>query len=254
MEYLKISPEAELIFQVAAGSSSVRQTMNLTNMVDQSIAFKVKTTAPRLFSVRPSSGVLEKKQILSVLVMLQTKDEIDYKRKEKFLIQCIKIPAKYENLDPDQMSLKISELWTQSEQNSTAVNKDLDILQKKLKCVVLPPSSEDASLSLKPAQESVREGFFITAETSANADAFGFKPTIPAISESLSKGIDHLIYKTEIHSRHQLSIRYRRIRHCQKIKKPRRKEFPPVNQPSKVISLMHPSKFKHFRQHVTHIK
>jgi hypothetical protein len=58
MESLVVSPDSELVFAISTGQSQIKQTMLLDNQLNTAVAFKVKTTAPKLFSVRPSSGVL----------------------------------------------------------------------------------------------------------------------------------------------------------------------------------------------------
>lgn len=40
--------------------------MKLTNPIDKKVCFKIKTTAPKKYCVRPNSGVLDPKSIVDV--------------------------------------------------------------------------------------------------------------------------------------------------------------------------------------------
>lgn len=44
----------------------VKQNIRITNTHDQSVAFKVKTTAPRLYCVRPNSDIIPPKGTVDV--------------------------------------------------------------------------------------------------------------------------------------------------------------------------------------------
>lgn len=84
---LKIEPSSELDFFgpfVAVQLS----TITLTNPTDELITFKVKTTVPKRYCVRPSCGVVEPSETVNVTVMLQPFDcENSEKNKHKFMIQ-----------------------------------------------------------------------------------------------------------------------------------------------------------------------
>ncbi|VUZ53948.1 unnamed protein product [Hymenolepis diminuta] len=84
---LKIEPSTELDFFgpfVAVQSS----TITLTNPTDEKITFKVKTTVPKRYCVRPSCGIVEPSETVNVTVMLQPFDcDGAEKNKHKFMIQ-----------------------------------------------------------------------------------------------------------------------------------------------------------------------
>ncbi|CAN6235871.1 unnamed protein product [Urochloa humidicola] len=67
--------------------------MQLTNRTDQFVAFKVKTTNPRKYSVRHSCGILLPRGSCSVTVTMQAPVEMlsDYHCKDKFLVQSIAV-------------------------------------------------------------------------------------------------------------------------------------------------------------------
>ena len=50
MEYLRVEPAAELVFQIIDAQNSVKQTITVANDHNElHLAFKVKTTAPKHF-------------------------------------------------------------------------------------------------------------------------------------------------------------------------------------------------------------
>lgn len=130
---MELVPDTELVFSKPLAGNA-KQTLTVTNSnADAAIAFKVKTTSPKQFCVRPNAGRLNPGESCEVLVILQTKDgaPVDLKKKDKFLIQAIK-------LDP---SLNISDAWTQADQiKKSSPDASHDIIQeKKLKCVYVFP-------------------------------------------------------------------------------------------------------------------
>jgi hypothetical protein len=68
--------------------------MTLQNPSDARIAFKVKTTSPKKYSVRPSSGIVEPGSSKEVQVIMQPQKEMPAsfaECKDKFLVQCISL-------------------------------------------------------------------------------------------------------------------------------------------------------------------
>ncbi|CAI9103636.1 OLC1v1002159C1 [Oldenlandia corymbosa var. corymbosa] len=70
-------------------------SMQLTNRTDQYVAFKVKTTNPRKYSVRPNSGVIQPGSVTNVTVNMQALKEMpaDMQCKDKFLVQSVIVPG-----------------------------------------------------------------------------------------------------------------------------------------------------------------
>jgi hypothetical protein len=70
--------------------------MTLSNPTSDRVAFKVKTTSPKKYCVRPSSGFVDANSTVDVLVILQAQKELPPSFtdcKDKFLVQCVKAPA-----------------------------------------------------------------------------------------------------------------------------------------------------------------
>ncbi|KAI9737794.1 MAG: phosphatidylinositol-binding protein scs2 [Cirrosporium novae-zelandiae] len=72
----------------------VSQTLHLHNPTEEPLAFKVKTTAPKQYCVRPNSGRIEAGRDVEVQVLLQAMKEDpppDAKCRDKFLVQSVPI-------------------------------------------------------------------------------------------------------------------------------------------------------------------
>ncbi|KAF9267348.1 VAMP-associated protein [Marasmius fiardii PR-910] len=112
----------------------VKKTLTITNPNDQPVAFKVKTTAPKLYCVRPNSGRVEPGQSTEVAVMLQPLKEeppLNAKCKDKFLIQSTLIT-------PEKAQKPLAEMWSSTD----SANEADAVHQQKLKVVYLPPEGQ----------------------------------------------------------------------------------------------------------------
>ncbi|KAJ3680527.1 hypothetical protein LUZ60_016805 [Juncus effusus] len=86
---LKVQPsELKMPFELHKQNSCY---MQLTNKTDQHVAFKVKTTNPKKYSVRPNTGVVQPGGSCNVTVTMLGPKEIppDYHCKDKFLVQSV---------------------------------------------------------------------------------------------------------------------------------------------------------------------
>ncbi|RKO85449.1 PapD-like protein, partial [Blyttiomyces helicus] len=97
----------------------VKQTLTVSNpRSDTPIAFKVKTTAPKQYCVRPNSGRIAPGGSCEVQVLLQAMREdppADFKCKDKFLVQSIKVPRDVMDLEGDELGRRLADLWAQAE-------------------------------------------------------------------------------------------------------------------------------------------
>jgi len=74
----------------------VSQILRLRNPNSTAVAFKVKTTAPKQYCVRPNSGTIAPGHSVEVSVVLQPMREDpppDARCKDKFLVQSVEVPA-----------------------------------------------------------------------------------------------------------------------------------------------------------------
>ncbi|KAK5127498.1 hypothetical protein LTR85_006837 [Meristemomyces frigidus] len=107
----------------------VSQVLRLHNPTSDPIAFKVKTTAPKQYCVRPNSGRIEAGQDVEVSVLLQAMKEDpppDARCRDKFLVQSVAIT-------PDKEFGNVAQVWSNIEQNAKS-----SIQEKKIRVNFLP--------------------------------------------------------------------------------------------------------------------
>ncbi|XP_022757018.1 vesicle-associated protein 1-2-like isoform X2 [Durio zibethinus] len=88
-ELLSIEPqELQFPFELR---KQISCSLNLSNKTDNYVAFKVKTTNPKKFSVRPNTGVVLPRSTCNVIVTMQAQKEapLDMQCKDKFLLQSV---------------------------------------------------------------------------------------------------------------------------------------------------------------------
>ncbi|XP_047341424.1 vesicle-associated protein 1-2 [Impatiens glandulifera] len=88
-ELISIEPE-ELQFPFEL-KKQISCSLQLTNKTDGYVAFKVKTTNPKKYCVRPNTGIVLPNSRSDVIVTMQAQKETppDMQCKDKFLIQCV---------------------------------------------------------------------------------------------------------------------------------------------------------------------
>ncbi|KAF9297613.1 phosphatidylinositol-binding protein scs2 [Mortierella antarctica] len=126
---IELDPASQLSFRRPL-TDAIKETLIIRNPTQLPIAFKVKTTAPKQYCVRPNSGRVEAGQELEVQVQMQAMKEdppADFKCKDKFLVQSVAITA-------ERAGLSLAELWPTVERDA----RD-QIREKKIRCAFLPP-------------------------------------------------------------------------------------------------------------------
>ena len=90
LEGIEITPnDLKFRFQL---NKQLLGAINVNNTTEKRVAFKIKTTAPKKYVVRPSNGVVEIRSSASVQVIMQAQKEYpaDYANcKDKFMVQTI---------------------------------------------------------------------------------------------------------------------------------------------------------------------
>lgn len=84
MPLLEMDPPVALRFLKTTDGGQVKETLKLTNKTDGHVAFKVKTTAPKAYVVRPSSGTVGPHASATVDIYLQPGGE---GQSHRFLVQ-----------------------------------------------------------------------------------------------------------------------------------------------------------------------
>uniref|UniRef100_A0A915E421 Major sperm protein n=1 Tax=Ditylenchus dipsaci TaxID=166011 RepID=A0A915E421_9BILA len=89
-QILVLDPNTELSFK-GPFTECVTSNLRLTNPSSRSVFFKVKTTAPRYYCVRPNSGIVKPEETAVINVMLQPVEQpatLENERaRHKFMIQ-----------------------------------------------------------------------------------------------------------------------------------------------------------------------
>ncbi|KAM4688128.1 vesicle-associated membrane protein-associated protein A [Discoglossus pictus] len=117
-QILILDPPNELKFR-GPFTDVVTTNLKLRNPSDKKVCFKVKTTAPRRYCVRPNSGTIDPGSVVTVSVMLQPFDyDPNEKSKHKFMVQTIFAPPNISDMEL---------VWKEA--------KPDDLMDSKLRCV-----------------------------------------------------------------------------------------------------------------------
>ncbi|KAI0554569.1 PapD-like protein [Xylaria curta] len=137
----------------------VLENLKIRNPGTQPVAFKVKTTAPKQYCVRPNSGRVEPNREVEVQVILQAMKQeppSGTKCRDKFLVQSVAIT-------PEKDFANLASIWD-------TIDKSL-VQEKKIRVAFLEPKSSpagDAALST-PHKSIAVNGNDATPETAPPA-------------------------------------------------------------------------------------
>lgn len=134
-QILIIEPDNELVFR-GPFKDVVTTILKLQNPSDKKVCFKVKTTAPKRYCVRPNCGLIDPNESVNVAVMLQP---FDYKdpnenKRHKFLVQSVVPTGEIADIAPGD----VEALWKN-------LPDKYPLMDSKLKCVFEMPSAEAVS-------------------------------------------------------------------------------------------------------------
>lgn len=93
---LELIPNADLVFKGPFTAVSTT-TLKLANSGNERFAYKIKTTAPKRYCVKPNSGFLDPHNTVNIQVMLQPNNggQPDDRTKHKFMVQWAAVPNTY---------------------------------------------------------------------------------------------------------------------------------------------------------------
>ncbi|CAA2962188.1 vesicle-associated 1-2 [Olea europaea subsp. europaea] len=108
-ELLQIEPlELQFPFEL---KKQISCSLQLTNKLDNYVAFKVKTTNPKKYCVRPNTGVVLPHSTCDVTVTMQAQKEAppDLQCKDKFLLQSVVVSpgVTTKDINPDMFSKQL---------------------------------------------------------------------------------------------------------------------------------------------------
>lgn len=98
-QLISVYPE-EITFEVELDKPSYCN-LKVVNNTEHHVAFKVKTTSPRKYFVRPNASVVQPWDSCTITVTLQAQKEFppDMQCKDKFLLQSTKVPSSITDID-----------------------------------------------------------------------------------------------------------------------------------------------------------
>ncbi|KAI0206936.1 putative integral ER membrane protein Scs2 [Astrocystis sublimbata] len=140
----------------------VLENLKIKNPGTQPVAFKVKTTAPKQYCVRPNSGRVEPNREVEVQVILQAMKQeppSGAKCKDKFLVQSVAI-------SPEKDFSNLASIWDTIDKSS--------VVEKKIRVAFLDPKSSPsadapAAMSTPIKNTAVNVGSEATPEVSSAA-------------------------------------------------------------------------------------
>ncbi|XP_027005810.1 vesicle-associated membrane protein-associated protein A-like [Tachysurus fulvidraco] len=134
-QVLILEPPCDLKFK-GPFTDVVTTNLKLRNPSDKKVCFKVKTTAPRRYCVRPNSGSIDPGSSVIISVMLQPFDyDPNEKSKHKFMVQSVYAPLNITDLEA---------VWKDA--------KPDDLMDSKLRCVFELPSENDKMNDVDPTK------------------------------------------------------------------------------------------------------
>ncbi|XP_051944283.1 VAMP (vesicle-associated membrane protein)-associated protein A, like [Hippocampus zosterae] len=173
-QVLVLEPPSDLKFK-GPFTDVVTTNLKLKNPSERRVCFKVKTTAPRRYCVRPNSGIIEAGAAVNISVMLQPFDyDPNEKSKHKFMVQTIFAPPNVSDMDS---------MWGDA--------KPGDLMDSKLRCIFELPSENDkmndADLSKSaPVMNSAKADLPSAAAAAAAAAA----PTPAVLASASASSLD----------------------------------------------------------------
>nr|ADO28125.1 vesicle-associated membrane protein-associated protein a [Ictalurus furcatus] len=134
-QILILDPPSDLKFK-GPFTDVVTTNLKLRNPSDKKVCFKVKTTAPRRYCVRPNSGSIDPGSSVIISVMLQPFDyDPNEKSKHKFMVQTIYAPSNVTDLEA---------VWKDA--------KPEDLMDSKLRCDFELPSENEKLNDVDPTK------------------------------------------------------------------------------------------------------
>ncbi|XP_055915491.1 motile sperm domain-containing protein 2-like [Eupeodes corollae] len=126
-EMLRITPSDVIVLNKIEDSieGELKGSVNITCTSKYPITYKIKTTAPLKFRVRPSSGALNPGCMTTVYVILQPGNKVSSSSKDKFLVMCTPLP---EDIDVNNSDM-LAGFWKALPSNSPNVQ------QHRLQCI-----------------------------------------------------------------------------------------------------------------------
>ncbi|CAF0721754.1 unnamed protein product [Didymodactylos carnosus] len=173
---LELNPSTDLVFKGPFNNVSTTM-LKLSNSGHERLAYKIKTTAPKRYCVKPNSGFLDPSASTNIQVMLQPQSaggQHDERAKHKFMVQWVAVPPTWTD--------DVDNFWKQD------VPK-LNVQDSKLKCVF----ADDQSV----ADRNVPNDSFRHPDGDVSGSTYGDK-----VLNTQSQIENHVIDKTYHNANH----------------------------------------------------
>ncbi|XP_068618079.1 vesicle-associated membrane protein-associated protein B/C isoform X2 [Battus philenor] len=169
-QVLTIEPQNELKFK-GLFEQGFTTYMRLTNPTTDTVLFKIKTTAPKKYCVRPNSGVLEPNSKVEIAITPQPVYlDPNEKHKHKFMVQSVVAPEGKSNID---------QVWKE-------ISND-QLMDYKLKCVFETPRVPNLNDAGDNAAQNELSKKRVAAAESSTKDPVDS----PTQSEAKRREVDH---------------------------------------------------------------
>lgn len=144
---LLLHPAGELVFELLPDTSTINAVLRVKNAIGEKVAFKVQTTVPEAYLVRPNVGLLGVGEVSEVVITLKT-SKLHPTQRHKFSISAVKA-------DPEAFE-SLSSLWTTVSKASlqTAV----------LRVVFQQPNQYEGRSSIPPLSLATKPSPVLTKE------------------------------------------------------------------------------------------
>ncbi|EFX68040.1 motile sperm domain-containing protein 2-like [Daphnia pulex] len=126
-QYLQLTPAEEIVFRREDGETTGMLVMN--NTAGCNVAYKIKTTSPDKYRVRPSAGIICTAGSLNVTVHIQSGYSASQLVRDKFLVMACTVES------DSLTNLQLTEVWKKTNENT--------IQQHRLRCSVAPSDAKD---------------------------------------------------------------------------------------------------------------
>jgi len=124
-------------------------SLRLKNPSEKNVAFKIKTTAPQRYCVRPNASTVPPNGEAIIKVMLQPGGTDE---RHKFMVQSIYVPDDYNQIEEkEEKKTFVNSLWADSTNNPVMSSKLICVFQTENQ--QNKPEEEHASMEYNPAQE-----------------------------------------------------------------------------------------------------
>lgn len=166
-QVLEIDPPHELKFK-GPFTVPVTSHLTLTNPSDKRVVFKIKTTVPKKYCVRPNSGILEPSESTLLAICLQPfVFDPNEKNKHKFMVQSMYAPEGEINLD---------QIWREI--------KPETLMDSKLKCVFEMGDDQNNQSSAAQQQQAGTGDKYSADEQQLKSQQANLLGSSPAASSS----------------------------------------------------------------------